>query len=149
MSPEEHIKESLIKKFGYTQDSIRVTRARRIFMEVSRDDFRKVFEYAVRDLKFPGLAALTGLDEVERFAAIYHLSNGNGIVLSIKTGIEKAKPVIKTITGIFPSADVYERELADLFGIKVEGLAPGNRYPLTDDWPKDEFPLRKDWKPKA
>jgi NADH-quinone oxidoreductase subunit C len=33
----------------------------------------------------------------------------------------------------------------DLFGFKVEGLAMGNRYPLTDDWPRDAFPLRKDY----
>jgi Ni,Fe-hydrogenase III component G len=31
----------------------------------------------------------------------------------------------------------------------VEGLPAGNRYPLTDDWPADQFPLRKDWKPDS
>ena len=49
----------------------------------------------------------------------------------------------------YAGAQVYERELVDLFGAQVEGLPPGNRYPLTDDWPTDEHPLRKDWKPIA
>jgi len=54
--------------------------------------------------------------------------------------------VIKTITDIFPPADIYERELEDLLGAKVDGLGDGKRYPLPDDWPKGEYPLRKDWK---
>ena len=32
-----------------------------------------------------------------------------------------------------------------MLGIKVEGLVPGRRYPLPDDWPKGQYPLRKDW----
>ena len=34
----------------------------------------------------------------------------------------------------------------DLLGIKVNGLAEGQRYPLPEDWPKGDYPLRKDWK---
>ncbi|MDD5432403.1 MAG: NADH-quinone oxidoreductase subunit C, partial [Candidatus Omnitrophica bacterium] len=55
----------------------------------------------------------------------------------------------KSVISYFPGAEIYEREVVDLFGAKVEGLPPGNRYPLTDDWPTDQFPLRKDWKPSA
>jgi Ni,Fe-hydrogenase III component G len=36
--------------------------------------------------------------------------------------------------------------MMDLFGMQVEGLPPGNRYPLPDDWPPNQYPLRKDWK---
>ena len=47
---------------------------------------------------------------------------------------------------MFPGAEPYERELADMFGIKIDGLKPGRRYPLPDDFPADQHPLRKDWK---
>jgi membrane-bound hydrogenase subunit beta len=33
-----------------------------------------------------------------------------------------------------------------MFGIEVEGVPPGRRYPLPDDWPEGQYPLRKDWK---
>ena len=46
----------------------------------------------------------------------------------------------------FPAAEIYERELIDLLGAKVAGLPEGKRYPLPDDWPAGEYPLRKDWK---
>ncbi len=54
--------------------------------------------------------------------------------------------MLKTITDYFSSAEIYERELVDLLGVRVEGLKEGKRYPLPDDWPAGQYPLRKDWK---
>jgi Ni,Fe-hydrogenase III component G len=69
------------------------------------------------------------------------------MLLNLKTAVAKNKPQVETITAYFPGAEIYERELMDLLGVKIEGLSDGNRYPLTDDWPLDQHPLRKDWKP--
>ena len=44
---------------------------------------------------------------------------------------------------------IYERELVDLLGARVEGLVPGVRYPLPEGWPEGDHPLLKDWKPKT
>ncbi|MCX5665931.1 MAG: NADH-quinone oxidoreductase subunit C, partial [Candidatus Omnitrophica bacterium] len=111
--------------------------------------FKEVFEYAIRDLNFIFLCTITGLDEMEKISLIYHITRQDGIVLNIKTGVPKARPVLKTIIEYFPSAQIYERELKDLLGVQVEGLPEGKRYPLPDDWPLDQYPLRKDWKPNA
>jgi Ni,Fe-hydrogenase III component G len=92
---------------------------------------------------------ITGLDEGESLSVIYHLSCSGGIILNIKRSVPSDAPRIKTVSAYFFGADIYEREIADLFGIKVEGLPPGPRYPLTDDWPQGEYPLRKNWKAKT
>ena len=147
MSHEEKIKESLLKKFNYLEGSVNIVRPRRMSIEVSLDNFIPVFAYLAKDLAFTHLCTITGLDEQEKLGFIYHLTNESGIVVNLKTSVAKANPLIKTVTPYFPGAEIYERELEDLFGAKVEGLAQGNRYPLTDDWPVDQFPLRKDWKP--
>jgi Ni,Fe-hydrogenase III component G len=68
-------------------------------------------------------------------------------VLGLKLRVPREAPVIDTVTDRFPGAANYERELDDLLGFEVVGLPPGKRYPLPDDWPKDQKPLRKDWKP--
>ena len=52
------------------------------------------------------------------------------------------------MTGKFSNAEYYEKELVDLLGFRVEGLPPGPRYPLPDDWPEGQYPLRKEWKPE-
>ena len=147
MSQEENIKQDLVGKFGLTDENIRITRERRIFLEASQEKFMPLFEHAVKELKFCHLLMITGLDEQDKLSFIYHVAQDRNIILNIKTSVPKDNPKLKSVTSYFSSADAYERELVDLLGAQVEGLPPGNRYPLTDDWPKDQFPLRKDWKP--
>jgi NADH:ubiquinone oxidoreductase subunit C len=147
MSQEENIRQALENNFTYLENKVRFPRPRRLFVDVDYADFTRVFEYAVRTLQFSHLLTITGLDEQDKLAFMYHLASDTGVVLSIKTAVLKDAP-IKTVIGYFPGAEIYERELIDLLGAKVVGLPPGNRYPLTDDWPAGEFPLRKDWKPK-
>ena len=138
-----------MSRFPYLNDKVRVQRDRRIYAEVDYANFVEIFEYAIQKLNFTFLCTITGLDEGEKISFIYHLTTQDGIVLSLKTGIMKEKPVLKTIMGYFRGAEIYERELVDLLGVKVEGLPEGKRYPLPDDWPPDQHPLRKDWKAKC
>jgi Ni,Fe-hydrogenase III component G len=147
MSQEENIKQELITKFPFLEGNIRIPRDRRIFVEMSIENFPAVFDYAVRQLKFCHLCTMTGLDEQDKLSVIYHIAQDRNIMINIKTSVPKDNPRLRTVTSYFPSADAYERELVDLLGVQVEGLPPGNRYPLPDDWPKGQFPLRKDWKP--
>ena len=149
--PDREIKitQDLINRFPYLNDKVRVQRDRRILTEVDYGNFKEVFEYAIRELKFIFLCTITGLDETEKISLIYHIARQDGIMLNIKTSVAKTNPVLKTIIEYFPSAQIYERELEDLLGVKVEGLPAGKRYPLPDDWPKRQYPLRKDWKPNA
>jgi len=149
MSQEENIKQELITKFGIPEANFRLPRERRIFVEVGQEIFPAVFDYAVRQLKFCHLCTMTGLDDGDKLSVIYHLAQDRSIMINIKTSVPKDNPKLMSVTSYFSSADAYERELADLLGFKVEGLPPGNRYPLTDDWPRDQFPLRKDWKTPA
>jgi Ni,Fe-hydrogenase III component G len=149
MNTEENIKQDLIAKFGYLQDEVRVQRARRIFIEVTQEKFFEVFDFVVKNLKFSHLCTISGLDEGPNLTFIYHVANKSGTLINIKTFVLKEKPILKTITPYFPGAEIYERELMDLLGVKIDTLTPGIRYPLPDDFPTDEFPLRKDWKPKS
>ncbi len=145
MSQEEKIKDSLVNKFNYLSNSINIVRPRRLSIEVGLDNFLAVFAYLAKELQFSHLCTITGLDEPERLGFIYHLAGDSGITVNLKTSVPKSNPLIKSVTGYFPGAEIYERELVDLFGAEVSGLPPGNRYPLTDDWPVGQYPLRKDW----
>jgi NADH:ubiquinone oxidoreductase subunit C len=143
---EENIRQELEKKFGYLKDKIIIQRPRRIFVEAAQGIFFEILDYLVKEMGFCAISAITGMDEGSTFAVIYHLNRQGSIILSLRIRIERVDPKVKTVTGYFLEADAYERELEDLLGIKVEGLAPGHRYPLPDNWPGGEFPLRKDWK---
>lgn len=142
------LKQEIASKLGIAEDKVTVARQRRLSCEIEYSRFAEVFKILIVDLKFNSLCALTGLDEADKLSAIYHLAREDGTVLNLKTSVDRNNPVLKSVTATFPSAEVYERELVDLLGFEVEGLPQGSRYPLTDDWPLDEHPLRKDWKPK-
>ena len=148
MTQEEIIIQELLKKFPFLEGKAKIQRQKRLIAEVDSGGFEEVFAYAQGSLGFTTLCTITGLDEGRALGFIYHMSRTDGITFSLKFSTPKERPVIKSMVKYFPSSDIYERELVDLFGAQVEGLPEGSRYPLPDNWPKDEHPLLKDWKPK-
>jgi membrane-bound hydrogenase subunit beta len=148
MANEDAIKKELVEKFDFLAEKIIVKRERRIFTEpLDQKYFYQVFDYATNEMGFSILSTITGVDEGEVFHIIYHLGRMDGTMLNLKTKTPRANPVIKTVIYRFPNAENYEREMVDLLGIQVEGHPPGKRYPLPDDWPEGQYPLRKDWTP--
>lgn len=148
MPIEQDLIKNLNKKFKLPEDKMKVQRQRRISALVPLESFLKILDYLVRELEFNILCAITGLDEINNFGIIYHLAQESGVVLNLKVILPKEKPVLKTITASFPAAMIYEKEIMSLLGIKFEGIPELPRYPLPDDWPADQFPLRKDWSPE-
>ncbi|MDR1727001.1 MAG: NADH-quinone oxidoreductase subunit C [Acidobacteriota bacterium] len=150
MANEQAIQMELQDTFPYLNEKIVVTRERRIWAEVASEHFFEVFDYLVKHPKwdFPILCLITGLDSGDNLEFIYHLARRDGTMFNLKTFVPKSNPVHKTVTtDYFPGAELYERELVDVLGAKIEGLPPGNRYPLPDGWPDGQYPLRKDWTP--
>jgi Ni,Fe-hydrogenase III component G len=148
MKAEEAVRADLERAFPFLKDKVFVRRERRIFAEVPYGSFRAVLECAVKKLDFSVLCTISGLDEGAALSLIYHLARPAGMTLNLKTSVPKDNPIVKTVIDIFPNAEIYEREVVDLLGAKVDGLPDGKRYPLPDDWPKGEYPLRKDWRAK-
>ena len=52
-------------------------------------------------------------------------------------------PTIDSITGVWPSANFYEREVFDLFGVTFAGHPRLTRIMMPDNW--NGHPLRKDY----
>jgi membrane-bound hydrogenase subunit beta len=146
MSEEQDIQSELGLMFPAMKDGIRVQRARRIWAEAPREKFIEVFDCLVSRMGFGILGAVTGLDSGATLSAVYHLARTSGVMVNLSVSVPKEKPVLPTVTAYFPAADAYEREMVDLLGMQIEGLPPGSRYPLPDDWPQGQYPLRKDWK---
>jgi len=149
MANEEKIVGDLVARFGSLKDRIKVQRARRIWVEADEGIFADLVDFLKKDLDFNVLCTITGLDEGANLTFIYHFARFDGTTVNVKRSVDKANPVITTVTGHFPGAELYEREVMDLLGAVVEGLPPGNRYPLPDSFPEGEHPLRKDWHPKG
>jgi Ni,Fe-hydrogenase III component G len=143
----ENVPAALEARFPALAGHTRAPRPRRVFVDAPADIFREVVDHACDALGYDRLVTITGMDEKDAFAALYSLGHADGSLLNVRLRVPRDAPRVPTLTARFPGAVNYERELEDLLGFVVEGLAPGRRYPLPDDWPLDQKPLRKDWKP--
>jgi NADH-quinone oxidoreductase subunit C/D len=122
---------------------------------VSKDRVREVLRCLKQEVDRPYrmLFDLTGIDERLRtrregqpasdFTVVYHLlSFDRNSDARIKVPLQGEYPSVHTVTGLWPNANWYERELWDMFGIGVEGH-PNLRRILLPNWWKGH-PLRKD-----
>jgi hypothetical protein len=64
--------------------------------------------------------------------------------VTIKTLISADSLTYPSVTPLVPACVWYEREAYDMFGLVAEGLPDKRRLVLSDDWPENLFPLRKD-----
>ena len=79
-----------------------------------------------------------------RFHVIYHI-----VSHSLKERVRLVAPVesidctIESITSVWPSANFYEREVWDLFGVRFNGHPGLRRIMMPEEW--EGHPLRKDY----
>ena len=97
------------------------------------------------DLQFAFLTSITAVDYIEYFQIVYHLlSMKFNRSLILKTNIfDREDPSIQSVIGVWKGADLQEREIWDLFGIKFDEHPNMKRILLWEGF--DGHPLRKDF----
>ena len=65
--------------------------------------------------------------------------------LRLRTRVDPAQPRFPSIAARHPSANWFEREVMDAFGLVPEGHPNPTRVSLHDDWPEGAWALRKDF----
>ncbi len=98
------------------------------------------------DLHFERLSTVTGVDRYPaepRFEVVYHLQSVAGKKwLRLKARLSGDNPEIESACAVYRSANWYERETFDLFGVRFLNHPDLTRIMLPDDWVG--HPLRKD-----
>ena len=97
------------------------------------------------DLDFSFLTSISAVDYVEHFELVYHVlsmrRNRSGIVKARVPG--RGEPVVPSVVDVWRGADLQEREVWDLMGIRFDGHPNMKRVLLWEDFPG--HPLRKDF----
>ena len=91
------------------------------------------------------LTAITGLDLGENIGVLYHIHLSDGFV-TVRVEVPKENPKLATITDLMPGGAFHEREVTDLLGVTIEGHPSPGRLLLSENWPENVYPLRKDCK---
>jgi NADH-quinone oxidoreductase subunit C/D len=97
-------------------------------------------------LGYDYLSSVTGVDYLPdgKLEVVYHLypmAGGPGLVL--KTQVPREAASVPSLVPVFPGADLQEREVWDLLGIRFEGHPDLRRVLLWEGFAG--HPLRKDW----
>ena len=90
------------------------------------------------------VTAVDWLPASPRFQISYHiLSHSLKERIRLRVMLEDASPAVETIVSVWPSANYYEREIFDLFGVRFDGHPNLRRIMMPEDWAG--HPLRKDY----
>ena len=93
---------------------------------------------------FESLMCETASDHGDEIILIYHLySTKHRQMLVVKTAVPREDRTIETAEEIWKSANWYEREIYDLFGVEFIGHSDLVRLMLPQDWVG--HPLLKDY----
>ncbi|GHT02129.1 NADH-quinone oxidoreductase subunit C/D [Bacteroidia bacterium] len=97
-------------------------------------------------LSFDFLMDVVGMDYGDNLGVIYYLSATQypSYIIALKTATDdREDPQIDSISDLWESAGLYEREVHDFFGIRFVNNQDMRRLFLRQDW--NGYPLRKDY----
>jgi NADH:ubiquinone oxidoreductase subunit C len=132
-----------MKDFGVTEQ----VRRNRIRITTTPDTVHDTIRTVQAMFGFDRLITISAVDNSMTLELVYHLTGPHRMVVSIAVELPRDLPAISTVSDILPPAAIYERQIHDLFGIVFPGHPGLARIVLNEDWPDNEYPLRKDWKP--
>ena len=115
-------------------------------LTVPRDRIVEVMTSLRDDHGFQQLLDVCGVDypeRAQRFDVVYHLlSLTRNMRIRVKVATDEVQPV-PTVKGVFPSAEWFEREAFDMYGMLFSGHEDLRR--LLTDYGFQGHPLRKDF----
>jgi len=91
------------------------------------------------------LIGVTAVDHFDHFELVYHLQSlSHNHVLTLKTrALDYKSPKVPSLISVWRGAELQEREVYDLMGIRFAGHPDLRRVFLWEGFPG--HPLRKDW----
>jgi NADH-quinone oxidoreductase subunit C len=131
-----------MKEFGTVEQA----RSNRIRIKSTTEKIRDAIKTTRELLGCDRLITISAADNSRTLELIYHLTGPHRMVVSLAIELPRDAPKTPTTSDILIPAGIYERQIHDLFGILFLGNPNLKRIILNEDWPENEYPLRKDWK---
>lgn len=118
----------------------------RLAVTVPGEKMHEIASWLRNEQGFDYLVDLVGMDYGYRLGVIYYLSKSAdpAALIALKTDTAgREKPELLSLSDLWDSANVYEREVYDFFGIVFLNHPDMRRIFLRADW--KGYPLRKDY----
>jgi NADH-quinone oxidoreductase subunit C len=115
---------------------------------ISSDELWQICQVLREIYDFKFLEVLTAVDywpeQDPRFHVVYKLySIEKNLRIGLRVPVSGIEPSLPTLVGLFQNANWREREIWDMFGIRIDGHPDPRRILMPHDW--QGHPLRKDY----
>lgn len=156
-SADQSIQGQLMERFGSSVQPVNGT-SDMLTVVAETDQLPEMLRFLKKEAspRFLRLEDITAVDESSRkekslypdFTLVYHLLSFDGPKrIRIKTPLYGSRPEVKSISGLWPNANWYEREVYDMFGIGFKGHPNLKRLIMPHDW--EGHPLLKEYHGRA
>lgn len=98
---------------------------------------------AIVGIDRPAPPAAEGQPQQENAVEVLYIFANGAALVNLRLMLPYSRAVVPTISGLLPTAMLYEWELAEMLGVAVVGLRVTGHLILADDWPEGVYPLRK------
>ncbi|HLX94520.1 MAG TPA: NADH-quinone oxidoreductase subunit C [Verrucomicrobiae bacterium] len=135
------------ERFGDRLDAVRAERPNEVYFDAKMDLVAGFCAdlYKNWDARLAGVFA-DDVCESEKVFHLYYLFALDAVhaFFILRVPVPAEKPEFTSLANAVPAVSWQEREIQDLFGVKLIGHPNPRRCALHDDWP-DVHPLRKDF----
>jgi Ni,Fe-hydrogenase III large subunit/Ni,Fe-hydrogenase III component G len=139
--------EDLTDRFGSRIHPVKVARPNEVYFQAPMELVPGLCAllYKKWNARLVSLFADDARAETKTFHLYYvfALDAAHGFFI-LRVAVPPDQPQFISLTNALPAANWQEREVQDLFGLKLEGHPNPRRCALHDDWP-EVYPLRKDF----
>jgi Ni,Fe-hydrogenase III component G len=117
--------------------------AKRVYVTVPKPDAKELVRFLLLELG-ARFSIASGVDTRPGIEILYHMAFDElGLMVSVRTLVEKPELAMETFTDFMPAADWIEREIHEMLGVNFIGHPHLERFLLPDDWPEGVYPQRK------
>jgi len=143
----EKLTAYLQEKFGDKIEALTCGPVEPFFLVKNKEEILQ-FCKDIRDdleLQIDYLCAITAVDTTEKFEIIYSVASvAKKIRFDYKVILDHDNPEIDSVIDAWAGADWYEREIWELYGVKIKNHPSLGQFLLPDDW-NQGHPMRRDW----
>ena len=147
LSSLEPILADVTQRFAERLEAVHITQKNEVYLSAQMDLVPGFCGHLYKKWN-ARLVSVFASDEREKKGAfilfyVYALDVAHGFFI-LRVPVSQDHPEFASLTNAVPAVNWQEREIQDLFGIKLLGHPNPRRCALHDDWP-EVYPLRKDF----
>jgi len=122
-----------------------------VWMTIDRAVYKDAVKHLMDIENDAHFAVSSGYDIEDRIEIVNHFSiyfgrQGGEISVNFTVPLPKSDPVMDSISDLIPGALIAEQEKQEMLGIKVKNIPKDKRVFISEDFPEDMYPWRKDEK---